>query len=75
MGSEVAENEGPEQNLRTSLRVVKIKESWGRWRFWGNPAVGMEPDFGEPEENVGWRLWTGKDGGKMDIGRGGLESD
>lgn len=46
-------------------------ESWGRWRFIGKPALWMEIEFRELEENVAvswesanWRQngpWKGKD--------------
>lgn len=48
--------------------MVKIQESWGRWRLGGKPAWGREP-----EEDVGADLGRVKGGGKMDVGEGGSE--
>lgn len=39
VASEVGEKEGPEKT-RGRRRVVKIQESWGRWRFLGETCVG-----------------------------------
>lgn len=61
VASEVGEKEGPEKT-RGRRRVVKIQESWGRWRFWGKPAWGREPKktwvltLGELKVGARWML-------------------